>query len=328
MPSTNTYNWAILGCGKIAKKFSSDLQLLDKAVLYACAARSFEKAQKFSKEQGFQKAYGSYEEMVKDPEIDIVYIATPHSHHKEHALLCLKHHKAVLCEKAFAINAKEVQQMIATAKKHNTFLMEAFWTRFNPTFQKVLEIIASKKLGELICVKSDFMFHPPFDPKSRLFDLSIGGGSLLDIGIYPVFTALITLGTPEKITCDVTYSPTGSDESLRMWFQYPDHKTAVLASSFACESLNESEFSFEKGSVRISRENERPLVLNKKGQLEEIFIDNGNGIGYQFEAAHVMECLDKELKESPDLPLSFSLELMQLLDRIRAKAKIVYPNHD
>ena len=127
---SKTYNWAILGCGKIARKFATDLKLLPNARLYAAASRSLENAETFASELGFEKAYGSYEEMVNDPKVDVVYIASPHSHHFEHTLLCLNHRKAVLCEKAFAINSREVSLMIEAARKNNTFLMEAFWTRF------------------------------------------------------------------------------------------------------------------------------------------------------------------------------------------------------
>ncbi len=126
------YNWAILGCGKIARKFAGDLQLLPNARLYAAASRSIENAESFAAEFGFEKAYGSYDEMVNDPKVDVVYIASPHSHHCEHAILCLNHKKAVLCEKAFAINSKEVKLMIQAASDNNTFLMEAFWTQFQP----------------------------------------------------------------------------------------------------------------------------------------------------------------------------------------------------
>ena len=326
--SNKKYNWAILGCGKIAKKFSSDLQLLKNANLYATASRNIAKAKNFAEEFDFEKYYGSYSEMLSDPKVDIVYIATPHSHHLEHTLLCLKHKKAVLCEKAFAINTKEVVQMIAASKENNTFLMEAFWTRFNPTFKKVLEIIDSKELGELKTVKSDFMFTAPFDENHRLFNIKLGGGSLLDIGIYPVFMALMTLGIPKEINTTASLSKTGSDDYLNMQFSYEENKNAILTSGLTCDSFNDTEFYFEKGSVRISRENHRPLVIGKKGHIEEILIDNGLGHGYHFEATHVMECLDKNLTESPVLPFSFSLDLIKTLDRIREKSGIIYPNHD
>ncbi|WP_139957669.1 Gfo/Idh/MocA family protein [Flavicella sediminum] len=328
MTTKKTYNWAVLGCGKIAKKFASDLKLLENANLYATASRSLQKAEEFSNEFGFEKAYGTYEEMVNDPKVDIVYIATPHSLHLEHSLLCMNHKKAVLCEKAFAINEKEVSQMIASSKENNTFLMEAFWTRFNPAFLKVLEIIQSNELGALKHVKCDFKFFAPFNPEHRLFNMDLGGGSLLDIGIYPVFTALMTLGLPNEIQVEAELAKTGADENIEMLFKYTNGNSANLASGLKCNAFNASEFLFEHGAVRIFRELDQPLLYKKGYELTSINIENSPGLGYQLEAKHVMECLDKNLLESPMLPLSFSLDLIKTLDRIRKKANIVYPNHD
>lgn len=322
-----TYNWAILGCGRIAKKFAADLQLLPNANLYATSSRSLDKAKNFSEEFGFEKSYGSYIEMLSDKNVDIVYIATPHSFHKEHSLLCLNAKKAVLCEKAFAINEQEVSEMIAASKVNNTFLMEAFWTRFNPSFLKVLEIIKTKELGELQHVKCDFKFFAEFNEQHRLFNKNLGGGSLLDIGIYPVFTALMTLGIPDTISIDVELGTTQVDENLEMLFKYNNGNSANLASGFKCDAFNDSEFYFTKGAVRISRELNRPLLINKKGKITEIQFDY-KGLGYENEAKHVMECLDKGLVESPMLPLSFSLNLIKTLDKIRKQAGVVYPNHD
>ncbi|MEI6866704.1 Gfo/Idh/MocA family oxidoreductase [Flavicella sp.] len=328
MTIQKTYNWAILGCGKIAKRFATDLQLLPNAKLYGAASRDLSKAENFASELNFEKAFGSYEEMIADPAVDIIYIATPHSHHLEHSLLCLKAKKAVLCEKAFAINTKEVEQMIQASKENNTFLMEAFWTRFNPSFLKVLDIIKSKELGALQHVKCDFKFFATFDEHHRIFNKNLGGGSLLDIGIYPVFTALMTLGVPDEITIDVELGKTGIDENIEMLFKYKNGNSANLASGFKCNAFNDSEFYFTEGSVRISRELQVPLRIGKKGKFTEIHCEHGKGLGYQNEAAHVMDCLDQGLTESPMLPLSFSLDLIKTLDRIRKLANIEYPNHD
>jgi predicted dehydrogenase len=175
------------------------LKLLPNARLYAAASRSLENARQFASETGFEKAYGSYIEMVNDPNVDVVYIASPHAMHCEHTLLCLNHQKAVLCEKAFAINSKEVQQMIKAAKENKTFLMEAFWTRFVKSFQKAMEIVRSGELGALKMVRADFAFKADFNPQNRLYNAALGGGSLLDIGIYPIFLSLMALGKPDNI---------------------------------------------------------------------------------------------------------------------------------
>ena len=323
-----TYNWAILGCGKIAGKFARDLELLDNARLYAASSRSLDRAKAFAAEFGFQKAYGSYEEMVRDPEVDVVYIATPHSHHREHSLLCLGHKKAVLCEKAFAINAREVNQMIESSQRNQTFLMEAFWTIFQPKFKKVLELAKDPELGRLKFVKSDFMFNPEVDPGKRLYNIDLGAGSLLDIGIYPIFRALVLLGRPKKIRTMAHLLDSGVEESIFMHFGYEDGRMASLTSSFAAESKNETELCFEHGYIKFERDHDIPILLGKKGGEEKIKVDAGAGMGYELEAAHVMECLDRGLTESPVLPLSFSLELMQVMDEVRKEAGIVFPGHD
>jgi predicted dehydrogenase len=322
------YNWAILGCGKIAKKFATELNILPKANLYAASARTIEKATDFANEFGFEKAYGSYQEMVQDPNVDVVYIATPHTFHLEHTLLCLQHKKAVLCEKAFAINTKEVQQMIAASTKNNTFLMEAFWVLFRPKLAKVREIIASENLGKLKFVKSDFMFNGEYNPNNRLYNIDLGGGSLLDIGIYSIFTALVFLGTPNNIKTMAHFSPTGSEESISMLFGYKNGATAILTSSFDADYKNESELCFEHGIIKYERFSPKPIQLIKNNIVEEITFENGPFLGYHFEASHVMDCLDKNLIESPILPHSLSLDLMKILDAVRKDAGIVYPNHD
>ena len=323
-----SYNWGILGCGKIAKKFTLELAELPNANLYATASRSKEKAQNFASEFNFKKAFGSYLEMIEDENVDVVYVATPHSFHKEHTLLCLNHKKPVLCEKAFAINSKEVEQMIAASKENNTFLMEAFWVIFRPKYLKVLEIIASENLGKLKFVKSDFMFNGEYNPQNRLYNINLGGGSLLDIGIYSIFTALMFLGVPDQIKTIPHFSPTGSEESISMLFGYNNGATAVLTSSFDSEYKNESELCFEHGIIKYDRFSKDPIILIKDIKSSEISFENGTHLGYKFEAIHVMECLDKNLKESPILPLSLSLKLMNILDKVRKDAGIIFPNHD
>jgi Predicted dehydrogenases and related proteins len=326
-----TYNWAILGCGKIARKFATDLKLLPNARLYAAASRSLENAQTFANELGFEKAYGSYEEMVNDPAVDVVYIASPHSHHFEHAMLCLNHRKAVLCEKAFAINSKEVSQMIETARRNNTFLMEAFWTRFQPSFLKVLDIINSGELGALKMVRSDFAFNAEFNPEKRLYSVELGGGSLLDIGIYPIFMSLMTLGKPSEIKTLARFCSTGAEESIMMSFAYPDGQIASLVSSFAAHSSTQTEFSFENGFVRLNRRFYTPTTLTYWKNWEEeklISFEKGAGFGYELEASHVMDCLDKGMIESDWMPHQLSADLMEIMDRVRANAGIVFPGHD
>lgn len=323
-----TYNWAILGCGKIARKFASDLSLLPNAKLYAAASRSLDNAQNFATEMGFERAYGSYKDMVSDPQVDIVYIATPHAKHLEHSLLCIDHNKAVLCEKAFAMNVGEVDQMIKASKDKKVFLMEAFWTIFSAKFLKVLELAKDKEMGQLRFVKSDFMFKADFDPEKRLYNIDLGAGSLLDIGIYPIFRSLMLLGKPSQIKTMANIRETGVEDSISMLFSYESGAMAVLTSSFESSCHNQTELCFENGFIRFIREPEFPIILEKNGIAEEIHVEQPKGMGYELEAAHVMECLDKGLIESPVLPLSISRDLMEIMDRVRKEAGIVFPKHD
>ncbi len=327
--ATKSYNWAILGCGKIAEKFSSDLKLLPRARLYAAASRSGAKAEAFALKFGFEKAYGTYEEMVSDPAVDIVYIATPHSHHKDHSILCMNQGKAVLCEKAFALNSAQAGEMIATARRNHVFLMEAFWTRFQPAFLKFMEIARSGELGKPKILKSEFAFNGGEDLNSRLLNLSLGGGSLLDIGVYPVFIALQTLGSPSEIKTLADLAPTGADRSLSILFKYPNGELATLVSSFAACSDTQSELWCENGFVRMRRmgiSTTTVYIWRKNGTEQKFEFDYPDGFGYFREAEHVMECLDKGKTESYLIPLSFSSQLMDTLDRIRLDAGIRYPD--
>ena len=322
------YNWAILGCGKIARKFVQDLSLLENAKLYAAASRNLDNAKEFANDLGFEKAYGSYKEMVQDPEVDIVYIATPHAMHMEHSILCMEHKKAVLCEKAFAMNTKEVDRMIRVSKENSTFLMEAFWTIFSAKFLKVLELSKEEGLGQLKFVKSDFMFKADFDPDKRLYNIDLGAGSLLDIGIYPIFRSLMLLGKPTSIKTMANIRSNGVEDSISMLFGYQNGAMAVLTSSFESSCHNETELCFEHGFIKFIREPEFPILIERAEFKKEIHIEQPKGMGYELEAKHVMECLDQGLIESPVLPLSISRELMEIMDAVRKDAGIVFPNHD
>lgn len=328
---SKTYNWAVLGCGHIAKKFSSDLKLLPNAKLYAAASRDLSKAQEFANEFGFEKAFGSYAEMVADPNVDAVYVATPHAFHKEHTLLCLKNKKAVLCEKAFAMNKNEAEEMIACAKENNTFLMEAFWTMFQPSFKKAMDILKSGELGAIKGLRSDFAFKAPFIEEKRLYNSKLGGGSLLDIGIYPVFAALTSMGVPEMIKTFADFSSTGTEESISMIFKYKAGEMASLTSSFSSHSPIQTEYWCEKGYLILNPRWHAPTNITIwKGvdDIQKIKTDHKEGWGYQYEAEHVMACLDAGKIESDRMTWQTSLDLMETLDRVRIDAGIFYPEHD
>ena len=325
------YNWAILGCGHIANKFVSDLKLLPNANLYAVSSRDLQRANDFKSKYGFDVAYGSYIEMVNDPKLDAVYIATPHAYHHDHAMLCLNHKKAVLCEKAFAINKNEAEEMIACAKENNTFLMEAFWTMFQPSFIQAMEILKSGELGKLHIVRSDFAFNAPFIEEKRLYNVNLGGGSLLDIGLYPVFAALTSLGKPKTVKTFAHFSSTGAEESISIIFKYTGGEMANLTSSFAAHSPTQTEYWCENGYMILNPRWFMPtnITVVKNGEEPRSFRPGHNeGFGYQYEAAHVMKCLDEEKIESDRMTWQTTLDLMETLDRIRIDAGIFFPEHD
>jgi predicted dehydrogenase len=264
---------------------------------------------------------------VADPQVDIVYVATPHSHHKDHVILCLNHKKAVLVEKAFALTAAQAKEMIDTAHRNNSFLMEAFWTRFQPAFLKAIQVISSGELGKASMMRSEFCFHSPYNPDSRLYNLALGGGALLDIGVYPLFWASQLFGIPSDIQVTAEIAPSGADRSIIMTCKYPEGEIAQLAASFAVCSDTQTEIWCEKGFVRVRKidpSTVKVLVSRKDAFEEELTFHHENGFGLFLEARHVMECLDAGIQESPMLPLSFTLNQMQLLDRIREIAGIKY----
>ncbi|MDX1285982.1 MAG: Gfo/Idh/MocA family oxidoreductase, partial [Draconibacterium sp.] len=279
----------------------------------------------------FEVAYGSYEALVNDPKVDAVYIATPHSHHHKHTLLCLNNKKPVLCEKAFALNLNEVTEMVNCAKANNTFLMEAFWTMFQPSFKKAMEILNSGELGKIKLVRSDFAFNAPYIEDKRLYNTKLGGGSLLDIGLYPVFAALTSLGIPDMIKTFADFSPTGSEESISMIFKYKGGEMANLTSSFSSYSPTQTEYWCEKSYLVLNPRWYAPtnITIWRDGQEPETLPkEHSEGWGYHYEAQHVMECLDKGLIESTEMTWQHSLDLMKILDRIRIDAGIFFPEHD
>lgn len=307
------------------------MKLLPNANLYATSSRDLQKAIDYKNKYGFEVAYGSYTEMVNDPKVDAVYIATPHAFHREHAILCMNHKKAVLCEKAFAINKKEVEEMISCAKENNTFLMEAFWTKFQPSFIKAMEILNSGELGKLQIVRSDFAFNAPVIEERRLYNVNLGGGSLLDIGLYPVFAALTSLGKPDFIKTFAHFSTTGIEESISMIFQYKGGEMANLTSSFSSYSPTQTEYWCEKGYMILNPRWYMPtkITIVKNGEEPQHFnSEHFEGTGYHYEAAHVMKCLGEGKIESEIMTWQNSLDLIETLDRIRRDAGIFFPEHD
>jgi predicted dehydrogenase len=320
------YKWGILAPGKMSAKFTRGLKLLENVELYAVGSRDIDRSKKFAEEFGFKKCYGSYEELAADREVEIIYVASPHSHHHEHVMLCLKNRKAVICEKALALNSSEVEDMISEAKKQKVFFMEALWPPFQPLYIKTKEILDSGAAGKIIHLNARFGFQAPYSPADRKFNLDLGGGSLLDIGIYAVIDALWFIGVPDEIKAVASFTETGSEDSINIIFRYNDGRMANLYSSFRTAAGIGCDLLCENGNLSFSRARDMSQCLSValNGKEREDFSLLPEGMGYQFEAAEVMKCLDEGRIESNVVPLSFSHDLINTLDRIRKAAGIVF----
>ena len=324
-PKLRTIRWGILGLGKIAKEFARDLAVVPSAELLAVASRSEERAQAFATEFGVATAYGSYEALATDERIDAIYIATPHTSHCETTLLCLQHQKAVLCEKPLAMNLQQVEEMIASAQEHDTLLMEALWTRFLPSFQYVHELISQEKYGKVLRLEADFGFQVPFDPHSRLFNKELGGGSLLDIGIYPVFLALSCFGYPKHIEAKAIFGETGVDEACDLVFHHKNQTEAHLHCTFREHTPTQAVFTCEHATITMHTQFYQisKVTVATTTKTRTLSFD-AKGKGYYLEAHHFQELLRNDQKESPLLSFAFSKELMRLLDDIRQRIGLVY----
>ena len=318
--------WGIIGLGKIANKFATDLASIKNVELVAVASRNIQNANNFAEKHNAKKAYSSYEELAKDSNVDAVYIATPHSFHKEHAILCLQNKKAVLCEKPFAMNLSEVTEMIEAAKENNVLLMEALWSFFLPHFTYVLDLVKSEKFGKLKSLEADFGFHTPYNTDSRLFKKELGGGSLLDIGIYPIFAALATLGEPDAIDASATFFENGADASCDMVFQYKNAK-ATLKSTLLEETPSIAILKFEKAIVKLNRQfHQSSSITIIQNNTEEIINFDFKTIGYNYETEHFNNLLRAGEKESNMMTFEFSKNLINTLDKVRGIIGLTYYN--
>ena len=319
-------NWGIIGLGNIAHQFASDLNLLDSSNLYGVASRSLDKAKEFAIKHSSTKYYGSYEALAKDPEIDIVYIATPHTFHFENTMLCLKKGKSVLCEKPMGMNAKQVKEMIAEAKSGHLFLMEAMWTRFIPSTERVLELIESKAIGNINSIRADFGFKGDTDPNNRIYNKKLGGGSLLDVGIYPIYLSLLTLGMPNNIKAKAQMTPTDVDSHCSMLLDYDDGSKTILESSIKSNTPIEAHIEGANGSIKMHSpfHHSKRITLSQQGEINKVFEIDYKGNGYYHEIEEVTKCLSNGLLESKKMPHTSSLNLITIIDRIKQDIGLKY----
>ena len=323
---TRKINWGIIGPGRIAHKFASDLLLSGNSKLYGVASRNIERAREFGQQYNAVKHYGSYEELAKDPDIDVIYIATPHTFHYENTMMCLQEGKSVLCEKPMGVNTAEVRTMIEEARSRNLFLMEAMWTRFIPGTEKMLELIGSGAIGNISFIRADFGFKAGPDRPERVFNKKLGGGSLMDIGIYPLYLALLLMGVPADVKAVARMYETQVDSYCAMLLDYADNSKAVLESTFEADTPVEAYIYGDKGTIKMHKQfhHTKKLSLFQDGKSGKVFDIEYTGNGYYHEIEEVNNCLINGKTESSKLPLSVSLDLITMIDRVKQEIGLWY----
>jgi predicted dehydrogenase len=318
--------WGIIGTGAVAGKFAAGLASLLDAEIVAIGSRSQTKADEFARQFNIMHRHASYEAVVMNPDVDAVYVATPHSLHAENARMALSAGKPVLCEKPFAINAREAESVVQTARAKGVLLMEAMWTRFLPPLVRLREMLAEGIIGEVRTLEADFGFRKE-RREGRLYDPALGGGALLDIGVYPVSLASMIFGPPSQVTGVAELGPTGVDEQAAMVLGHPQRQLALLHASIRTHTFNEASIVGTLGRIKLHRSwwkgSDMTLFLDGGGEEFLDFPFTGNG--FQFEAAEFMECLREGRSESKIMPLDETVSIMKTLDALRAQWGLKYP---
>jgi len=320
--------WGILGLGKIAHAFVQDLQLVEGNEIVAVASRSTQRAKAFGDEYGVSTAYGSYDELFKNAAVEIIYIATPHDSHKELSIAAMNHGKHVLCEKPLAVNKTQVLEMVEAAKRNKVFLMEAFWARFNPSISEILARVKQGDLGEVNYVNADFTFSRNDEEDSRMLNMELAGGSLLDMGVYPIFLAYAIFGKPEQILATAHFHKTGADLQTAVILKYKNG-IASLMSGFRSQSDMVARICGTKATITIDpiwHETQGYKLFYPKEQNQATSVSLPTlGKGYSYEIMECMSCLKKGKLQSDKWSHQNSLEQMEILDEIRKQIGLKYP---
>nr|PZM90724.1 MAG: gfo/Idh/MocA family oxidoreductase [Thermocrispum agreste] len=313
----------------MAGKFATDLRVTKGNELVAVAARDADRARDFAAAYGASRSYGSYADLLADDDVDVVYIATTHGQHYEQALQTFAAGKPALVEKAFTLNARQAAEVIDAARSRGLFCMEAMWMRTNGLVRTAVQLVADGRIGELRSVTVDNGLLFPFDPAHRLYDLHLGGGALLDLGVYAVTFAWIFLGEPARVRATGTLSPTGADQTMAMQWEYDDDRFAHVSCTTVAATPQRGVVVGTKGSVTLERPFYRPerLILEQaEGRTitSEEILQPIVGNGYGPEIAEVERCLRQGLTESPLVPLDDTLAIMRLMDDARAQVGVRY----
>lgn len=322
-----TIRWGILGTGGIADTFAGDLPFTEGAELAAIGSRRLETAETFAERHGAARAHGSWADLAADPDVDVIYVATPHAAHYAATMTCLEGGKPVLCEKPMTLDHASAAELVREARARDLFLMEAMWMRCNPAIRAVTRAIADGAIGEVTVVTADFGVQGPFPPAHRLRDPALGGGALLDLGVYPLNLAHLILGTPASVRSWAHLTPEGADETTGVLLGYESGAVAALTCGINGATENRAAITGTRGRIDLPAGFyvPRSYTITRAGREPEIVEFPFPGRGYQYEAAEVQRCLAAGLPESPLMPHRTTLEIMTLMDEIRAQTGVVYP---
>ncbi|GMO13214.1 MAG: Gfo/Idh/MocA family oxidoreductase [Treponemataceae bacterium] len=324
-----TINWGIAGTGGISRAFAQGLKSAEGASLYAVSSRTKANAEHFAAKYGIKKAYADYAAMLDDSALDVVYIGVPHSAHCEMALKAFRAGKAVLCEKPAAINAAELSEMIQCSREHKVFFMEAMWSRFVPPVCKAREWLADGLIGDLRIAQGNFCFRAELPPEHRLLNINLGGGALLDAGVYPISFASMACGgkKPQHISSALTLGETGVDETAAAIISYAGQKTAMISAALSVAAQNDMWFYGSAAYIHLPS-----FVFCRSANLvipgRPVYHWEGDfrGNGYNYEAEAVMDCLREGRLENEIMPLDESLNIAETMDEIRRQCGFKYPH--
>lgn len=318
--------FAILAPGHIAHSMARAVSEIEKIECYAVASRDYRRAADFAKQWGFEKAYGSYEEMVKDPQVELVYVASPHSHHYEHTRLCLEYGKHVLVEKAFTVNAKQARELIQLSEEKGLLLAEAIWTRYMPSRKMIDDILASGVLGNVTSLTANLGYILPH--VERMQNPELAGGALLDLGVYPINFALMAFhGSIKEVNAAAIMSPKGVDWMNSITLSFADGKMAVLHSDMLAQTDRQGVISGDKGYLEVQNINncEEIRVFNLERKMTASYQVPEQINGYEYEVLSCIRAIEEGRTECEEMPHSETLRVMELLDRIREQWGMSYP---
>jgi predicted dehydrogenase len=321
-----TVRWGIIGTGGIASTFARELVQLPGAELVAVGSRRSDTAEEFGQRFDVPRRHGSYESLVADYDVDAVYVSTPHPGHYAASRLALEAGCAVLCEKPFTMNADEAAALVGLARERNLFLMEAMWTRFLPTMVKIRELLGVGAIGEVVTVLADHAQWFEQDAEHRLFAPSLGGGALLDLGVYPVSFASMVLGTPSSVTAVSDPAFTGVDGQTSILMRYPGGQHAVVTTTLRAAGVNRAAIVGTEGRIEVDPvwySTNSFTLTSRSGAVERLEFPKEHK-GMRHEAAEVVRCLREGLSESAVMPLDETVEIMRTLDEVRRQIGLVY----